>query len=92
MDLGTRLGQDLRELVADGADPERLYGSDLFPEYENAGQQLFKDGDKFRGCYMVADLFDDSADSPLIKSAGSWDIVNIVMFLHIWDWGMQVKA
>ncbi len=41
---------------------------------------------------MAADLFDDSADSPLIKSAGSWDIVNIVMFLHIWDWGMQVKA
>ncbi|KAL6714990.1 hypothetical protein ACLMJK_007250 [Lecanora helva] len=92
LDLGTCLGQDLRKLVADGADVSRLCGADLFPEYEDAGHRLFKDGDRFRGRFFVADLLDDSPDSPLNQSAGSWDFVNVIMFLHIWDWDGQVKA
>ena len=92
LDLGTCLGQDLRKLVADGAAVENLYGADLFAEYESIGHQLFRDGDRFQDRYIVADLFDDSADGLLAKSQGTWDVVNIIMFLHIWDYNTQKAA
>jgi hypothetical protein len=43
LDLGTCLGQDARKLIHDGIHPSSVYGSDLFPAYENAGFSLFKD-------------------------------------------------
>lgn len=92
LDLGTCLGQDLRKLVADGAPPDQLFGTDLFPEYEAIGHELFRDSDTFKGRFIAADLFDNSAESALAESAGTWDVVNIVMFLHIWDWDTQVVA
>ncbi|KAI4175630.1 MAG: hypothetical protein LQ343_001501 [Gyalolechia ehrenbergii] len=92
LDLGTCLGQDLRQLVADGAPQANLYGADLFSEYESVGHQLFRDADRFTNRFITADLLDDSDDGPLARTGGTWDMVNIIMFLHIWDHSTQVAA
>ena len=92
LDLGTCLGQDLRKLYADGAPKESLFGADLFEEYEAVGHQLFRDSDRFQNRYITADLFDDSSDGLLTRTGGTWDYVNIVMFLHIWDRETQLAA
>ena len=92
LDLGTCLGQDLRKLVMDGVSPDVLYGFDYFTEYEEAGHELFRDADRFQGRFIAGDLFDESSDSALEKTAGSWDIVNVFMLLHMYDWATQVRA
>ncbi|KAK0506889.1 hypothetical protein JMJ35_010589 [Cladonia borealis] len=92
LDLGCCLGQDLRKLVHDGAPLEALWGSDYFAKYEGAGQEFFRDKDRFQNRFIAADLFDESPDSGLVPTAGTWDVISIVMFLHMYDWNRQVQC
>ena len=71
---------------------ELLYGSDVFPDYERVGQELFRDADSFKGRFISADLFADDANNALVKTEGTWNFVSIVMFLHIFDWATQIRA
>ena len=86
LDLGTCLGQDLRKMCFDGVPVDRLYGTDLFPRYETIGHRLFRDAATLQGRFLVADLLEPREEDALAKTAGSWDVINIIMFLHIWDW------
>lgn len=81
LDLGTCLGQDPRKLLFDGAPPESLYGSNIFSTYEGLGHALVKDAATFQNRFIVGGLFDTSPESALVKLAGTWDMINIVMFL-----------
>ncbi|KAL8786519.1 MAG: hypothetical protein Q9213_002746 [Squamulea squamosa] len=92
LDLGTCLGQDLRKLVADGAPLDSLWGTNYFEEYEAADHALFRDADRFTDRFIAADLFDQSEASALQKTAGTWDVINIIMFLHVYDWDTQGRA
>lgn len=93
LDLGTCLGQDLRKLLYDGAPPSSLYGSDTFPEFEGLGHALFCDSATFRDHFIPGDIMDLSTNSsPLAKTAGTWDVVSIMMFLHIFDLEKQTLA
>lgn len=92
MDLGTCVGQDLRKLVYDGVPLDNIYGSDIFPDYERVGHALFRDESTFQGRFISADLFDEAADAPLAKTRGTWDIINIIMFLHVFDRKDQVRS
>ena len=92
LDLGTCLGQDVRKLVFDGAPLNNVYGADIFPDYERLGQELFRDQDRFQDRFIAGDLFDDGPNNRLAETRGTWDIVSITMFLHIWDWDNQVTA
>ena len=76
----------------DGVSPEVLYGADYFAEYEDMGHRLFRDAEKFRNRFIAADILDESPESALEKTAGTWDIVNIFMFLHMYDWATQLRA
>lgn len=92
LDLGTCVGQDLRKLVYDGAPSQNLFGSDIFPQYESVGYELFRDRETFQGHFITADLFDTTSESPLVKTERTWDVINIVMFLHVFDWNTQILA
>ena len=92
LDLGTCLGQDLRKLVADGAPLEALWGSDYFAQYKAAGHELFCDADRFQNRFITADLLDESSDNELTKTAGTWNVISVVMFLHVYDWDTQVRS
>ena len=70
-----------------------LYGSDVFEDYEKAGHDLFHDEGIFiKGHFIAADLLDDSTENELMNTEGTWDIIAITMFLHIWDLETQAQA
>lgn len=71
---------------------EFLYGCDVFPAYERVGQELFHDADTFKGRFIGADLCADDADNALVETEGTWDIISIVSFLHLFDWASQIRA
>jgi hypothetical protein len=91
LDLGTCLGQDLRTLAYDGAPLSSLYGADLFPAFERAGYALFRDQERFHSSHFITgDIFSDTDD--LARLRGSWDMIHIAMFLHVFSLKSQEKA
>jgi SAM-dependent methyltransferase len=91
LDLGTCIGQDLRTLAYDRAPLSSLYGADVLPAFEAAGHGLFKDKDRFDSSHFITgDIFADEDD--LAKSRGSWDMIHIAMFLHVFSLPRQEKA
>ncbi|KAI1128659.1 hypothetical protein F5Y10DRAFT_264850 [Nemania abortiva] len=84
LDLGTCLGQDVRTLLHNGASPSTIYGADVLPGFKDAGHALFKDRDRFdESHFITGDIF--SEDDELAKTKGTWDIVHIAMFLHVFS-------
>lgn len=92
LDVGTCLGQELRKLIYDGVPSQNVYGTDIFPEYESIGHALFRDAEKMQGHFIAADLFDETPNTPLVKTEGSWDVVSVMMVLHMFDWEKQAHA
>ncbi len=92
LDLGTCIGQDVRKLIHDGIPISQVFGSDLFPAYEGVGHALFKDEGRMKGHFVPANFFDESSDNELRKTEGTWDAVNICMFLHGFSWDDQLLA
>jgi hypothetical protein len=91
LDLGTCLGQDLRTLAFDGAALAGLYGADALPAFEAAGHGLFRDQDRFDPSHFITgDIFSDTDD--LARTRGSWDLIHIAMFLHLFSIENQEKA
>ncbi|MCJ1395292.1 hypothetical protein MMC18_008176 [Xylographa bjoerkii] len=90
LDLGTCLGQDLRKLVYDGIPASQLHGSDLFAEFETAGYALWRDKEKFHDRFIAADIF--ATRGPLVDTEGTWDVISIFLFLHVWDLVDQKRA
>ncbi|KAI1404946.1 hypothetical protein F4819DRAFT_446037 [Hypoxylon fuscum] len=84
LDLGTCLGQDVRTLTHGGAPPSSLYGADVITGFKNAGYALFKDEERLDPSHFITgDIFSEVDD--LAKTRGTWDIIHIAMFLHIFS-------
>ena len=91
LDLACCLGQELHYLAAKGAASDRMYGSDLVPEFWELGSELFCDRDKFHAKFYQADIFDRAA--PIFSELqGSLDFVWIGAFMHLFDWRGQLDA
>lgn len=91
LDLGTCLGQDVRTLAHDGAPVSSLYGADVIEGFRDAGYSLFNDRDRLDASHFITgDIFSDS--DALAKSRGTWDIVHIAMFLHVFSLPDQEAA
>lgn len=91
LDLGTCLGQDIRTLAYDGAPVSSLYGADVLPGFRDAGYSLFNDRDRLGTSHFITgDIFSDSDD--LAKTRGTWDIVHVAMFLHVFSLPDQEAA
>lgn len=92
LDLGCCLGQDLRKLAFDGVPVQSLYGSDIRPDYESIGHELFRDAGRFKDRFISTDFFAEDAENELVKTEGSWDAIGIMMFLHLYDRPTQIRA
>lgn len=94
LDLGTCLGQDIRKLVYDGADPTRLYGSDIVAEYIDSGYELFKDEEKIPRDNFIcpADLFDTSQENQLRKLYDKVDILHATAVFHLFSGERQAEV
>jgi len=92
LDLGCCLGQEIRKLIYDGADPSRLYGADLRPEFVDIGYQFFRDEHKFPRDHFIApaDVFDFAPDTELAtKCDGKVGILNASAVFHLFSLAEQ---
>jgi hypothetical protein len=91
LDLGCCFGQELRQLIASGAPPENLHGSDLRQEFVNLGYELFTDkgreGSKIS--WHLGNVFDDEA-AAWVELKGVPSIVYTGAFFHLFDRDEQV--
>ncbi|MCJ1381828.1 hypothetical protein MMC17_004939 [Xylographa soralifera] len=92
LDLGCCFGQDIRQLLHDGAPPTSLYGSDLRPAFLELGYTLFRDGDKAGATYVAADVFGEGEADALRGLDGRVDVVWTASFLHLFAWAEQVAV
>lgn len=90
LDMACCFGQEIRQLVADGAPAENIYGCDLREEYITLGYKLFSDKDVLQSKFIVANIFD--ATSPLTALKGQLDMIYTGSFFHLFDYQDQVKV
>ncbi|KAJ4286838.1 hypothetical protein N0V90_013091 [Kalmusia sp. IMI 367209] len=90
LDMACCFGQEIRQLVVDGAPSESIYGCDLRKEYVELGYQLFRDRDRLHSQFVTANIFDES--SSLVELRGTFDIVYTGSFFHLFDYDDQVKV
>ena len=89
------MGQDVRKLLFDGADPARVYGADLRPEFIDTGYEFFRDEATFpRSEHFIApaDVFDMSSESELSKKCdGRVGILHSTSVFHLFSWEEQAR-
>ncbi|KAF2818717.1 hypothetical protein CC86DRAFT_308460 [Ophiobolus disseminans] len=90
LDMACCFGQTIRQLVADGAPADNIYGCDLQPDFIELGYKLFKDRDKLQTKFLVADVFD--TESALNDLKGDLDIVYAGSFFHLWGLEQQKQV
>ncbi|KAF2877220.1 hypothetical protein BDV95DRAFT_141169 [Massariosphaeria phaeospora] len=90
LDMACCFGQEIRQLVADGAPSDNLYGCDLRKEYIELGYKLFGDGDKLGTKFLTADIFDST--SALTALRGQLDMVYAGSFFHLFGYEDQVTV
>jgi hypothetical protein len=76
--------------VHDGAPSENLWGAELKGDFLELGYELFLDREKFGAHFMEADVFD--TEGPLKQLEGNMDLIQIGLFLHLFDLAGQTKA
>ncbi|KAL3443348.1 hypothetical protein BJX65DRAFT_312027 [Aspergillus insuetus] len=92
LDLGCAFGQELRQLMFDGAPPTNLYGSDLQQDFLNLGYDLFLDRSILPDCQLIAADILDKNSALFSRLQGKLNIVYISLFLHVFDWKKQVTV
>jgi hypothetical protein len=90
LDMACCFGQEIRQLVVDGAPAENIYGCDLREDYISLGYQLFGDKDTLRSKFVIANIFDNT--SALTELKGQLDIIYAGSFFHLWGWDDQVEV
>ncbi|KAK4448431.1 hypothetical protein QBC34DRAFT_113536 [Podospora aff. communis PSN243] len=92
LDVGCCLAPDLRKLAHDGVPPSSMYGLEMHSEYISMGYDFFNDKDSFADAnFIIGDLL-DSENEEIRAVKGTFGIVNLSMFLHLWDFNGQVRA
>ncbi|KAL1610741.1 hypothetical protein SLS60_002411 [Paraconiothyrium brasiliense] len=83
LDLGCALGQDVRQMIADGVPDHLVYAVELEAGFIELGYDLFLDRDTLKSHFISADVLEKSG--PCAKLAG-WDgkidIIYNGRFLH----------
>ena len=81
LDIGCCFGQDPRQLVADGAPSENIYGLDIEGPLIDIGYDLFMDRGWLKSTFIVGDVYNPSTNwSQLLDKM---DIINASAFLHL---------
>ncbi|KAJ9632833.1 hypothetical protein H2204_007563 [Knufia peltigerae] len=93
LDVGCFVGQIVRALAFNGADPARLYGTDLEQAYLDLGFDLFRDSSKLdRSHFVAGDMLLEPRDPRLDLFMGKMTIIHASSFFHLFNWSLQIKA
>lgn len=90
LDLGCCFGQDLRQLVADGAPSENIWGLDIARPLIDMGYDLFVDREKLKSTFITGDVYETSTNWN--RLIGKMDIINASAFFHLYPLPKQVEA
>jgi SAM-dependent methyltransferase len=91
LDLGCGFGQNIRQLVLDGAAQSSLVGADLSQGLIDCGFDYFQDRDRLTSEFIVGDVLDE--ESAIARQAAArFDVVWAACFFHLWDWDKQLEA
>ena len=90
LDLGCCFGQDLRQLVADGAPSENIYGLDIEGPLIDLGFDLFVDCEELRATFIVGDVYDSDTDWSALEA--KIDMINASAFFHLYLLLKQIEA
>ncbi|KAK3322624.1 hypothetical protein B0H66DRAFT_554854 [Apodospora peruviana] len=85
LDLGCCLGQEIRQLVFDGAPSANTYGVDLYGGFFAVGYKLFADRDRLQTTFIAADIFDELSPLATTQLAGQIDIVYVGAVFHLFS-------
>ena len=91
LDFGCCFGQDLRQLVADGAPSAACVGIDIEQPLMDLGYELFRDRGSLQSTFYAADVY-DVANPAWAQLAQSVDVVHASAFFHLFPWPKQVQA
>lgn len=91
LDVGCCIGQELRQLIFDGASSENLYGTDLYGNFFDIGYDLFRDKTSIKTTFIIADIFLNQNLIPE-RINGTLDIVWTSNVLHLFSWDKQIAA
>lgn len=94
LDLGCCFGQDLRQLVMDGAPSQRLIGLDVDGPLMEQGYDLFLDRVTLRSRFIVADVFKGAANGKVwteLEDHGV-DVIHCSAFFHLFTLDEQISA
>lgn len=91
LDIGCCVGQEVRQLVLDGATPENLYASDLHPEFLDIGYDLFKDRETLKSTIFAADIF-NATDPNFVALVGQMDVIWAGSFLHLFSYPATIEV
>ncbi|KAL6241301.1 hypothetical protein RBB50_011774 [Rhinocladiella similis] len=93
LDVGCFVGQIVRALAFNGADPAKLYGTDLEQAYLDLGFDLFRDSGKMdRSHFIAGDMLLEPRDPRLDAFVGKFTLIHTSSFFHLFDWSLQIKA
>jgi len=76
--------------VQDGAPSSNLYGIEIVPEFISLGYDLFLDKDTLGAHFSQGDVFEEKG--ALVDLKGKIDIIQVGLFLHLFDLERQIKA
>ncbi|KAK0752835.1 hypothetical protein B0T18DRAFT_451180, partial [Schizothecium vesticola] len=91
LDLGCGLGQEVRQLVADGVPDEEgvLFATDLNGGLWEVGGELFRDQGRLKARFIEGDFFEEGV---LGELEGGVDYVYAGAFFHLFGLEEQVRA
>jgi len=89
LNMDSCFGQEIRQLVVDGALSESIYGCDIQPEFFEPGYKLFRNRERLQAKFLTADIFDH--DSSLAKLTGNFNMIYAGSFFHLFDYDDQFK-
>ena len=94
LELGGFIFQTIRQLVFEGVDPTRLYGTDLHAEFIELGYDQFRDRETLEATFVTGDLLlpdEEYAASEMVRTfEGKMSIVHASSFFHLFSWESQL--
>ncbi|PQE19363.1 methyltransferase domain-containing protein [Rutstroemia sp. NJR-2017a BVV2] len=89
VDIGCFLGQELRQIIADGAPTDRLHAVDVVNHWD-LGYEFFRDADKFKIDLIEEDMMHPGKGLQALQ--GKMDIILVNQIFHQWVLEVQTEA
>lgn len=94
LELGGFMCQTIRQLVIEGVDSARLYGTDLHSEFIELGYEQFRDRETLKATLLAGDMLlpdEEYAASELARTFdGKVTMIHAANFFHLFSWESQV--